>query len=147
MMWSPQLIRAAGVRMAVTEQEKEEEELRKAEMKALAALNKLFKDKIAEEKRQKRVREKEERARMMAEERRAIDARKAARTASKRASHSTKAIQQSQRGKSITSKASAAKQKSARRGVGARSHPKPVTPPLAARTHTTRSGRTATLYR
>jgi len=147
MVWSPRSIREARVRIAVTKQEKEEEELRKAEMKELAASNKLYKDKIAEEKRQKRVREKEERARIKAEERQAINARKAARAASKRASDSTKAIQQSQRGKSITSKASAAKQKSARRGVGARSHPKPVTPPPAARTHTTRSGRTATLYR
>ena len=40
----------------------------------MAASNKLYKDKIAEEKRQKRVREKEERARIKAEERRAIDA-------------------------------------------------------------------------
>ena len=147
MVWSPRAIREARVRMAVTEQEKEEEELRKAEMKELAAANKLYKDKIEEEKRQKRAREKEERAKVKAEERRAIDARKAARAAAKQARDSVKGIQQSQRGRSTTLKASAVKSKPARRGVGARSHPKPATPPPPARTHTTRSGRTATLYK
>jgi hypothetical protein len=67
--------------MAVIEQEKGEEELRKAEMKELAAANKLYKEKIKEERHQKRAREKEERARVKAEERRAIDARKVNRAA------------------------------------------------------------------
>ncbi|KAL5371578.1 hypothetical protein DPSP01_014170 [Paraphaeosphaeria sporulosa] len=116
-------------------------------MKEFAAANKLYKEKIEEEKRQARVKEKEERARMKAEERRAIDVRKAAGAAVKQARDSIKAMQQSQRGKPIISKASAVKEKPARRGVGARSHPKPATPPPPARTHTTRSGRIATLYR
>ncbi|KAF9733712.1 hypothetical protein PMIN01_08055 [Paraphaeosphaeria minitans] len=103
MVWSPRAIREARVRKAVTEQEKEEEELKKAKMKELAAANKLYKEKIEEERRQARVKEKEERARMKAEERRAIDARKAARAAVKQARDSTKAMQQSQRGKSISS--------------------------------------------
>jgi hypothetical protein len=93
--------------MAVTELEKEEEELRKAEMKELAAANKLYKENIEEEKRQKRAREKEERAKVKAEERRAIDARKAARAAAKQARDSAKNIQQPQRGKPTTPKASA----------------------------------------
>ncbi|KAK7178381.1 hypothetical protein PSPO01_15567 [Paraphaeosphaeria sporulosa] len=147
MVWSPRAIREARVRKAVTEQEKEEAELKKVEMKELAAANKLYKKKIEEERRQARVKEKEERVRIKAEERQAIDARKATRAAVKQARDSTKAIQQSQRCKPISSLASTVKQKPTRRGVGARSHPKPVTPPPPARTHTTRSGRTATLYR
>jgi hypothetical protein len=147
MIWSPRAIREARVRMAATEQEKQEDELRKAEMKELAAANKLYNDKIEEEKRQKRAREKEERAKVKAEERQAIDARKAARAAAKQARDAAKAIKQSQIGKSTTSRAFAVQNKPARRGVGARSHPKPATPPLPARTCTTRSGRTATLYR
>jgi hypothetical protein len=147
MVWSPQSIREARVRIVVTEREKEEEEQRKAEMKELAAANKLYKEKIKEEKRQKQAREKEERARMKAEERQAIDAQKAARAAAKQVNNAAKALQLSQRGKTTTSKASAVKPKPVRRGVGGRSRPKPATPPPAARTHTTRSGRTATLYR
>ncbi|KAK7178080.1 hypothetical protein PSPO01_15869 [Paraphaeosphaeria sporulosa] len=40
--------------MAIIKQEKEDEELRRAEIKELAAANKLYKPKIEEEKRQKR---------------------------------------------------------------------------------------------
>lgn len=114
-------------------------------MKELAAANKLYKENIEEEKRQKRAREKEECAKVKAEERRAIDARKAARAAAKQAHDSPKDTPQFQRGKPTTSKASAVELKPVRRAVSARSRPKPATPP-APRTHKLRSGRTATLY-
>jgi hypothetical protein len=55
--------------MAVTKKEKEANELKKAEIKELAAADKLYKEKIAAEKRAQRVREKEARAQAKAEER------------------------------------------------------------------------------
>lgn len=82
-----------------------------------------------------------------AEERRAIDARKAARAVAKQARDSIKDIQRSQRGNSTSSKASGVKFKPRRRAVGARSRPKPVTPPPPAHIYTTRTGHTATLYK
>ena len=50
-MWSPRAFREARARMAVQEQERQEEELKKAEIKELAAANKLYNKKIAEERR------------------------------------------------------------------------------------------------
>ena len=47
--------------MAVAEREKQADELQKAKMKELAAATKLYKAKVAEEKRVARAREKEER--------------------------------------------------------------------------------------
>jgi hypothetical protein len=132
--------------MAVAEQEKQADELQKAEMKELAAANKLYKAKLAEEKRVARAREKEERDRVKAKKAKEVAERKVERERQKQSRDVEKALQLSQRGNHTTSKASAAKKKPARRAVGARSHPKPATPPSPARTHTTRSGRTATLY-
>ena len=43
MMWSPRAFREVRARMAVQEQEAHEQKLKKAEMKELAAANKLFK--------------------------------------------------------------------------------------------------------
>jgi hypothetical protein len=146
MMWSPRAFREARARMAVEERERQEEELKKAEMKELTAANKLYQDKIAEEKREQRAREKEAREKAKAEERAAIESRKAARQQAKADRDAAKALKLSQRGNCRTSKAPAVKQKPARRAVGARSQLKPVTPPPPPRTHKTRGGRTATLY-
>jgi hypothetical protein len=146
MMWSPRAFREARARMAVAEQEAQEEELKKAEMRELAAANKLYKEKVAKEKREKQAREKAARDQAKAEERAAIDARKEQRRKDKEARDATKALKLSQRGNRSTSKASAVKQKPARRAVGVRSHLKPATPPLPRPTITTRSGRTATKY-
>ena len=60
-MWSPRAFREARARMAVAEHERQEAELEKHEMKELAAANKLYKERIAQEKREQRAREKEER--------------------------------------------------------------------------------------
>lgn len=116
-------------------------------MAELRHANKLYKERIAQEKRKQRAREKEERDRVKAKKAEEVAERKAEKQRQKEAHDAAKAIQQSQRGKTTTSKASAVKPKPVRRGVGARSQPKPATPPLPARTHTTRSGRTATLYK
>jgi hypothetical protein len=146
MMWSPRAFREARARIAVAEQDAQEEELKKAETRELAAANKIYKEKIAEEKREQRAREKAAREQAKAEERAAIDARKEQRRKDKEARDAAKALKLSQRGNRPTLKASAVKQKPARRAVGARSHPKPATPPLPRPTITTRSGRTATKY-
>ena len=115
-------------------------------MRELAAANKLYKERIAGEKRGQRAREKAVRDQAKAEERAAIDARKEQRRIEKEARDAAKALKLSQRGNCPTSKAPAVKKKTARCGVGARSHPRPATPPPARPTVTTRSGRTATKY-
>lgn len=147
MMWSPRAFREARARMAVQEQERQEEELKKAEIKELAAANKLYNEKIAEERRQQRVREKAVRHQAKAEQRATIEERKAERARQKAARDAEKAVKSSQRGNRTSSKVTAVKTKPARRAVGARSHPKPATPPPPRATVTTRSGRTATKYK
>ena len=92
------------------------------------------------------ARAKEERDQAKAEERAAINARKEQRRKDKEARDAAKALKLSQRGKRLASKASAVKKKPTRRRVGARSHPRPVTPPPARPTIVTRSGRIATKY-
>ncbi|KAF1933347.1 putative pogo transposable element [Didymella exigua CBS 183.55] len=146
MMWSPRSFREARARMSVADHERQEEELKKAEKKDSAAANKLFNEKLKEEKRAAAAKAKEVRERERAEERAAIDARKEQRRKDKEARNTAKALKVPQRGNCTTSKASAVKQKPARRAVGARSHPKSATPPLPRATVTTRSGRTATRY-
>ncbi|KAF1343526.1 hypothetical protein EJ07DRAFT_186505 [Lizonia empirigonia] len=71
--------------MAITEQEAHIEELKKAEMRELPAANKLYSEKIAEEKRVAAARAKEDRDRAKADERAAIDARKEQRRQDKEA--------------------------------------------------------------
>jgi hypothetical protein len=89
-------------------------------MKESAAANKRYNDRIAEQKRKQRAKEKAARDKAKAEERVAIDERKAKRACQKQARDAEKALKLSQRGNHITSKASAVKQKPARRAVGAR---------------------------
>jgi hypothetical protein len=49
-MWSPRAFREARARIAVAEQDAQEEELKNAETRELPAANKIYKEKIAEEK-------------------------------------------------------------------------------------------------
>ena len=118
---------------------------KKAEMKESAAADKLYKQKVAEEKRVARQREKEERAQVKAKKAEEAAERKAEREHQKQARDTQKAIQLSRRGNCTTSQASAAKKKPRRGAVGARSHPKPATPPRELPSRTTRHGRTSTL--
>lgn len=119
----------------VIDRERQTKDLEQAEMKELAAANKLYNEKIAEEKRAAAAKAKEVRDRAKAEERAAIDARKEQGRKIKEARDSAKALKLSQRGNCTTSRSSTVKQ-----------HPKPVTPPPPRPTITIRSGRTATKY-
>ncbi|KAF1928034.1 uncharacterized protein M421DRAFT_63875, partial [Didymella exigua CBS 183.55] len=133
--------------MAVADYKRQEDELKKAEMKDLAADNKLFNETLKEEKRVAAAKAKKVRECERAEERAAINARKEQRRKDKEARNAAKARKVSQRGKCTALKASSVKQKPARRAVGACSHPKPATPRLPRATVTTRSSRTATKYK
>ena len=62
--------------MRQAKEAKDLDEKNKADIKELKKANKLYNDRIAEEKRKKAVRDKEARAKAKAEERKAIDARK-----------------------------------------------------------------------
>ncbi|KAF1934440.1 uncharacterized protein M421DRAFT_51205, partial [Didymella exigua CBS 183.55] len=118
------------------------EELKIAEMAKLRHANKLYNEKIAQERREQRAKEKEER------EQKAEEAaeRKAQRERNKQARDAEKALKLPQRHNRKASAAPAARIPKKRctmttvRGVAA------AEPPAAPRTHTTRSSRTATLY-
>jgi hypothetical protein len=145
--WSPQKVEEAREREKTKQQEQRAEELRKAEMAELRKANKLYKEKIAEEKRVQRAREKEEREQLEAQKAAEEAKRRAQKERDKEIQNAQKALKLSQRGRDRPSKAAAAKKKPARRAVGACRAPKPATPPLPPRTYKTRSGRTATLYK
>jgi hypothetical protein len=113
----------------------------------LREANKLYNQKIAKEKRERQAREKEERDQLKAEKAAGVAERKAQRERDKEIQNAQKALKLSQKGRGRTSRALAVKKKPARRAVGARRAPKPATPPLPPRTHKTRSGRIATLYK
>ena len=61
MMWTPRSFREAKTRMKLAREEREADEKEKANMKELSKANKLYNEKIAQEKRDARAREKEER--------------------------------------------------------------------------------------
>ncbi|KAJ8112467.1 hypothetical protein OPT61_g5173 [Boeremia exigua] len=145
--YSPHRVDKARQYKQVKQLEAEAEEARKAEMAELRRANKLYKERVAQEKREQRAREKEERDQVNAKKAEEVAERKAERERQKQARNTQEALQSSQRGSQKTSKASIVKKRPARCGVGVRSHPKPATPPLPARTHTTCSSRTATLYK
>ena len=65
-MWSPRAFQQARARLDEQAQKDRDKALKRAEMKELKAANKRYNDMIAEEKRVKRVREKEDRARLKA---------------------------------------------------------------------------------
>ena len=123
-MWSPRAFQEACMRMAITEQEKQEDELKKAEMKELAAANKLYNEKIAEEKREKRAREKVERDQVNAEKRAGIEECKAERLHKKQEREAKKALQLPRKGKRKASQATAPRKK--QRGSGAAACRPPV---------------------
>lgn len=146
MMWTPRSFREAKVRMKQAAEEKEKDERKKADMKELKKANKLYNDKLAEEKRARAVEDKEEREKAKAEERKAIDARKEERRLNKEKKDREKALRLSQKGKRKASEAPARPKKKQRGGAASRSGVIAAEPPPAPRTHETRSGRTATLY-
>lgn len=121
MMWSPHAFREARARMAVAEQQQHEEELQKAEMKELRAANKLYKEKIAQERREQRAREKAERDRLKAVKAQEVAERKAAREAQKRDHDAGKSIQLPNQAKRQASSQLQPKTVKKRSGGGARS--------------------------
>ena len=113
-MWSPQAFCEARARMSVAEQEKQADELKRAEMKELAAANKLYKAKIAEEKRVARVREKEERDQLKAVKAAEAAERKAQKERDKQGHNAKEAIKFPQRGKRKASQVAAPRKKQKR---------------------------------
>jgi hypothetical protein len=146
MMWTPRSFREAKVRMKQAQGEKEAGELDKANMRELKKASKLHNDKIAEEKKAQRARDQEARKKEKAEERKAIDARKEERCLNKEKKDHEKALQLSQKGKRKASQSTAPNRKPKVGVAAARSRVVAAEPPQQLRTHTTRSGRTATLY-
>lgn len=121
MLWTPRSFREAKTRMRLAQQEQEEEEKKKADMRELARANKLYHEKIAEEKREQRVREKKESDKRRAKERAAIDARKAERQRKKEEKDREKATKLSQRGKRKASEVAVPRKRQDRSGAAARS--------------------------
>lgn len=113
-------------------------------MKELTKANKLYNEKIKEEKRNAAARAKEEREQKRVEERAAIDARKEQRRRDKEARDAQKATRLPNKGKRKASTAPAPKTTKKRRTVAAVDGAIAPSPPPAPRTHTTCSGRTAT---
>ncbi|RYO44971.1 hypothetical protein AA0116_g13490 [Alternaria tenuissima] len=95
MLWTPRSFREAKTRMRLAQQERDAGEKKKTEMRELARANELYNEKIAEEKRAKRAREKEECDQRHAQERAEIDARKAQRQTDKEARDAQRAVQSS----------------------------------------------------
>ena len=102
--WSPKKLREARVRQQVFEQEEEQERVRKADIKELQKANRLYKEKLAEEKRLQR-----REAQVAREKERAEKATK--RERQKQARNAAKAIQLSQKGKKRASSPSQPKKK------------------------------------
>jgi hypothetical protein len=98
-LWSPCKVQEARLREQVRQEEEQAENLKKAEMTELRRANKLYNEKIAQEKREQRVREKEEREQIRAEKAKKAAERKAQREHDKKARNAGKAIQLPQRGK------------------------------------------------
>jgi hypothetical protein len=92
-----------------------------------------------------REREKDERDRRQAQERKEINERKVQRERDKQAHDAEKAAKLRKIGKRKLSQSTAPRKKQNRGGAGARSSPPAIEPLLAAVTETTRHGRTSTL--
>jgi hypothetical protein len=146
MMWSPRAFREARARIAIAEHKRQEAELKKHEIKELAAANKLYKERIAQEKRKERAREKEERDQAKAQKAAEVAERKAAREAQKRDRDAGKSIQLPNQTKRKASAQLQPKAVKKRGGGGACSRTVAAEPPPPRLTVTTRSGRTATKY-
>jgi hypothetical protein len=116
-------------------------------MVKLRHANKLYNKKIAQEKREQRAREKEERDQVKAKKAEEAAERKAAKEAQKRDRNAQKSIQLPNQGKRKASDQLQSETVKKHGGRGARSRTVAAEPPLPRPTVTTRSGRTATKYR
>ena len=123
MMWSPRTFRDAQARMAQQAEEQKAEQLKKAEIKELKASNKRYNDLVAAEKRAKRLREKEDRARVNAEKAAQVAERKAEKERQKQARDASKSIQLPKVVKRKVSQSAAPRKKQNRGGVGGGSRP------------------------
>ena len=144
--YSPSRVEKARTDERTKQQNQRAEEVRKAEVVKLRHANKLYNEKIAQERREQRAREKAERDQVRAEKAKEAAKRKAQRERDKEACNAAEAIQLPQRGKRKASQSTAPRKKQNRGAVAARRGDVAAEPPAAPRTHTTRSGRTATLY-
>ncbi|KAF1928523.1 uncharacterized protein M421DRAFT_48400, partial [Didymella exigua CBS 183.55] len=144
--YSPSRVERARSDERAKQQNQRAEEHRKAEKKKFRQANKLYNERIAQERREQRAREKDEREQVGAKKAKEAAERKAQRERDKQACDAEKTVQLPQRGKRKASAAPAAKISKKRRTVGAARGVDAAEPPAAPRTHTTRSGRTATLY-
>ncbi|KAF1363372.1 hypothetical protein EJ07DRAFT_59244, partial [Lizonia empirigonia] len=143
--WSPSRVNRAQKLQADADEAEKADEIGKADAAQLKKSTRLLKQKLDAEKKERRENEKKKVAERRANERAEIDARKAERARQKEERDCEKAIQLSQRGKRKASQATAPKKKQNRGTVAARSRVAVPEPVLKPRTHTTRSGRTATL--
>ncbi|RYN16665.1 hypothetical protein AA0119_g13177 [Alternaria tenuissima] len=144
--FSPSRVEKARTDERTKQQNQRAEELRKAEMAKLRHANKLYNEKIALERREQRAREKEERDRVKAEKAKEAAERKAQREHNKQARNAEKDVQLPQRGKRKASQSVGPRKKQSCGAVAARRSVVAAEPPAAPRTHTTRSGRIATLH-
>ena len=146
MWWSPASKREADAREAAFKAYQEKVEAEKATRRELQQTQKLLKEKQRQERCDVREREKEERARLNAVKAAEVAQRKAQRERNKQAHNAAEAVQLPQRGKRKASNSPAPRKKQNRGAVAARRGVVAAEPLAAPRTHTTRSGRTATLY-
>jgi hypothetical protein len=142
--WSPRSFKESRHRERIMKETAHEKELEKARMKELEDANKLYNEKMKEQKREVAAAAKVVRDRERAEQRAAIDARKAQRLKDKQVRDAQKASQLPNKGKRKASAAPPAKAAKKRRSVAAARGVVALSPPPPSRTHTTRSGRTAT---
>jgi hypothetical protein len=133
--WSPRKVRQARDDNVVRQQEKQQQQLQKAEISQLREQARLYKLQQAQERRVERERAKEAREKEKA-------AKVAEKEAQKRARDAEKAIQLSQKGKRKASQVSSQKQKRQKRVVDESSHVQAGRAAPAVPTRTTRNGRT-----
>ena len=136
--WSPRKIREARAREVVKQRDEQEKKLKKFEMKELRESAKLYKQKVAEEKRVER-----ERVRMAREKERAEKA--AEKQHQKEMRDSAKALQLSQLGKRKASKSSLTPNKRRKQMGGAGASVVAVVEPSALPTRVTSRGRNVSL--
>ncbi|KAJ8109812.1 hypothetical protein OPT61_g7186 [Boeremia exigua] len=139
MLWSPRAFQQARARLDEQAQKDRDEALKKAEMKELRAANKRYNDMIAEEKRVRRVREKEDRAKLQAVKAAEVAKRKAKKEHQKQAQDAEKSIQLPKTVKRKLLQPAAPRKKQNRGGVGGGSQPiaheRSPSPPTRTSTH------------
>jgi len=136
--WSPRKVREARVRQSIKEREEKEQQLQKAETAELRKAAKLYKEKIAQEKRVAR-----EAAKVAREEERAEKAAERARK--KEACNTAKAIKSTQKGKRKASQPPTQSNKRQKRVADTIATEEASGAILAALPKTTRSGRNVKL--